>query len=154
MLRTSRLSRASGRRVSASYNSCHEFAAAYSIDRCRFATAGPSEACCHRTATTVQGADKLEHVATEHFWLSGVYWGLTALALLGRLDDVDGARAVAWVQSCFHPADGGFRASPRNDSHLLATTSALQVHEIVCVYVFLRLCACVCVRIRMHTRGV
>jgi hypothetical protein len=29
--------------------------------------------------------------------------------------------------SCYHPEDGGFGASPRNDSHLLATLSALQI---------------------------
>lgn len=29
--------------------------------------------------------------------------------------------------TCFHPDDGGFGASPRNDSHLLATLSAVQI---------------------------
>jgi geranylgeranyl transferase type-2 subunit beta len=29
--------------------------------------------------------------------------------------------------SCYHPEDGGFGASPRNDSHLLSTLSALQI---------------------------
>lgn len=45
----------------------------------------------------LQGADKLEHVATEHFWMSGMYWGLTAMALLGRLDDMDTAKIIDWV---------------------------------------------------------
>lgn len=31
------------------------------------------------------------------------------------------------VLSCYHPEDGGFGASPRNDSHLLATLSAVQI---------------------------
>jgi MoxR-like ATPase len=29
--------------------------------------------------------------------------------------------------SCYHAEDGGFGASPRNDSHLLSTLSALQI---------------------------
>lgn len=31
------------------------------------------------------------------------------------------------VLTCYHPEDGGFGASPRNDSHMLATLSALQI---------------------------
>jgi hypothetical protein len=31
------------------------------------------------------------------------------------------------VLSCYHPEDGGFGASPRNDSHMLPTLSALQI---------------------------
>lgn len=31
------------------------------------------------------------------------------------------------VFTCYHPEDGGFGASPRNDSHLLSTLSALQI---------------------------
>eukprot|EP00878_Enallax_costatus_P025701 GHUV01027521.1.p1 GENE.GHUV01027521.1~~GHUV01027521.1.p1 ORF type:complete len:106 (+),score=18.07 GHUV01027521.1:188-505(+) len=44
-----------------------------------------------------EGADKLEHVATEHFWMSGMYWGLTAMDLMGRLHEMDTARIVEWV---------------------------------------------------------
>lgn len=45
----------------------------------------------------LQGADKLEHVATEHFWMSGMYWGLTAMALMGKLDQMDSAKILDWV---------------------------------------------------------
>lgn len=31
------------------------------------------------------------------------------------------------VLTCYHPEDGGFGSSPRNDSHMLATLSALQI---------------------------
>jgi hypothetical protein len=49
----------------------------------------------------------LEHVATEHFWLSGLYWGLTALYLLGRLDaSLDTDKAWRWVQRCFKRVGG------------------------------------------------
>jgi hypothetical protein len=49
----------------------------------------------------VQQADTFEYFATEHFRLSGVYWGVTALALLGRLDAIDGGMQLALMQpSC------------------------------------------------------
>lgn len=35
--------------------------------------------------------------------------------------------ATVQVLLCYHPEDGGFGASPRNDSHMLATLSALQI---------------------------
>lgn len=47
----------------------------------------------------LQGADKLEHVATEHFWMSGMYWGLTAMAIMGKLDQIDSAKVLEWVSS-------------------------------------------------------
>ena len=47
----------------------------------------------------VQAKDTLEAVVTEHFRLSGVYWGLTALYLIGRLDIMDGQAIVEWVRS-------------------------------------------------------
>lgn len=46
----------------------------------------------------LQAADKLEHVATEHFWMSGLYWGLTAMELLGRLHQMDTAKVLDWVR--------------------------------------------------------
>jgi hypothetical protein len=48
----------------------------------------------------LQSADKLEHVATEHFWMSGMYWGLTAMALMGKLDQMDTAEILDWVRGC------------------------------------------------------
>ncbi|KAL0049986.1 hypothetical protein WJX82_002124 [Trebouxia sp. C0006] len=51
--------------------------------------------------------DTLEAHVTEHFRLSGVYWGLTALYLMGKLDIVDGAAIVEWVLKCQH-SSGGF----------------------------------------------
>ncbi len=76
--------------------------------------------------TYAQTTDRLEHVATEHFWMSGMYWGLTAMHLMGRLHEVDGDAIVRWILTCQHE-DGGFGGSARNDSHLLYTLSAVQV---------------------------
>lgn len=47
----------------------------------------------------VQSKDSLEAHLTEHFRLSGVYWGLTALYLMGQLNIVDGAAIIDWVRS-------------------------------------------------------
>ena len=58
--------------------------------------------------------------------MSGVYWGLTALCLVGHLDCMDEEAIVQWVLESQH-ADGGFGGSPRHDSHMLYTCSALQV---------------------------
>jgi geranylgeranyl transferase type-2 subunit beta len=38
---------------------------------------------------TNRNKQSFEWVATEHFRLSGVYWGLTAMHLLGREGDMD-----------------------------------------------------------------
>ena len=48
----------------------------------------------------VQQTETFEYYATEHFRLSGVYWGITGLALLGRLHDLDEDALVSWVRSC------------------------------------------------------
>ncbi len=58
--------------------------------------------------------------------MSGIYWGLTAMHLLGRLHEMDGEAVLGWVKSCQH-ANGGFGGSARNDPHLLYTLSALQI---------------------------
>ncbi len=79
--------------------------------------------CAHPIAQTT---DKIEFVATEHFWASGMYWGLTALHVLGRMQELDERAILEWVLSCRH-ANGGFGGSPRNDPHLLYTLSAVQI---------------------------
>jgi geranylgeranyl transferase type-2 subunit beta len=64
--------------------------------------------------------------ATEHFRISGVYWGLTAMHLLGRLDRMDKGAILDWVMRC-QKDDGGFGGSERHDSHMLYTLSAVQI---------------------------
>ena len=58
--------------------------------------------------------------------MSGVYWGLTAMCLVGHLEDMDEDEIVSWVLQSQHE-NGGFGGSPRHDSHLLYTLSALQI---------------------------
>lgn len=38
--------------------------------------------------------------------MNGVYWGLTALALLDRQDALPRDEMIAWVQSCYSPETG------------------------------------------------
>ena len=74
----------------------------------------------------VQTKDSFEFYATEHFRMSGVYWGLTAMHLLGKQHMMDTAAITDWVLSCQH-ANGGFGGSERHDPHLLYTLSAVQI---------------------------
>ncbi|TVY53102.1 Geranylgeranyl transferase type-2 subunit beta, partial [Lachnellula suecica] len=64
--------------------------------------------------------DELEYWLTEHLRLNGLYWGLTALHLLGRPDALPRQETVEFVMSC-QCGDGGFGAAPGHDAHLLST---------------------------------
>jgi hypothetical protein len=58
--------------------------------------------------------------------MNGLYWGLTALHLLGRPDALPRDETIEFVLSCQHD-NGGFGAAPRHDAHLLYTVSAVQI---------------------------
>lgn len=75
------------------------------------------------------GKDKetFEYCVTEHLRVSGAYWALGALEILGRGGDMDKAELVEWVMSCYHPDCGGFAGNNGHDPHLLYTTSAVQI---------------------------
>lgn len=73
-----------------------------------------------------QNTESFEYFATEHFRLSGVYWGLTALYLMGQEDKLDRDEIINWVLRCQYD-NGGFGGSERHDPHLLYTLSALQI---------------------------
>ncbi|KAI9856147.1 MAG: hypothetical protein M1824_005644 [Vezdaea acicularis] len=70
--------------------------------------------------------DELEYWLTEHLRLSGLYWGLTALHLLGRPDALPRQETIDFVISCQHE-NGGFGAAPGHDAHMLYTVSAVQI---------------------------
>ena len=52
--------------------------------------------------------ESFEFTVSQHFRMSGVYWGLTALCLLGKniADELDAEEITSWVMSCQHE-DGG-----------------------------------------------
>ncbi|KAJ1965107.1 Rab geranylgeranyltransferase [Dipsacomyces acuminosporus] len=70
--------------------------------------------------------EELEYWMTEHLRVSGIYWGLVALQLLGRADGFDKDKVIEYVLSCQN-ADGGFGGHTGHDSHLLYTMSAVQI---------------------------
>ncbi|KAK7893990.1 Rab geranylgeranyltransferase [Exophiala xenobiotica] len=70
--------------------------------------------------------DELDYWLTEHLRLNGVYWGLTALHLLGHPDALPRDKTVDFVLACQND-DGGFGAAPGHDSHMLYTVSAVQI---------------------------
>ena len=71
--------------------------------------------------------DAIEYVLTDHLRLSGMYWGLTSLDLLGRLDVVDADEICDFVQRCWVPDVGGYAPCVHHDAHVLYTLSAVQI---------------------------
>ncbi|EEY64417.1 geranylgeranyl transferase type-2 subunit beta [Phytophthora infestans T30-4] len=63
---------------------------------------------------------------TEHMRVSGLYWGVGAMALLNREEEMDPSEIVEWVMQCEHP-DGGFSGNVGHDRHLLYTVHALLI---------------------------
>ncbi|RKU42642.1 hypothetical protein DL546_000949 [Coniochaeta pulveracea] len=70
--------------------------------------------------------DEYEYWLTEHLRLNGLYWGLTALHLLGHPDALPRNETIDFVLSCQHDS-GGFGAAPGHDAHMLYTVSAVQI---------------------------
>ena len=66
---------------------------------------------------------------TAHMRLSGVYWGVTAMALLGREAEMDRTYILQFVMSCYNPTVGGFAGNDASlhDVHLLYTSYALLI---------------------------
>lgn len=46
--------------------------------------------------------ESLDYWLSEHLRLSGVYWGLTALDLLGKKEVLDRHATIEYVKSCLH----------------------------------------------------
>jgi geranylgeranyl transferase type-2 subunit beta len=70
--------------------------------------------------------DEYEYWLTEHLRLNGLYWGLTALHLLGHPDALPRAEVLDFVFECLHES-GGFGAAPGHDAHMLYTVSGVQI---------------------------
>lgn len=56
----------------------------------------------------------MEFVLTEYLRMSGVYWGLTCLELMGRLDAMDSGPIIEWLLRC--QASAGCDRSRPQDS--------------------------------------
>ena len=63
---------------------------------------------------------------TEYLRMSGMYWGLTVMDLMGALDKMNKQEVLDFIKECQHEC-GGISASIGHDPHLLYTLSAVQV---------------------------
>lgn len=71
--------------------------------------------------------DDYEYCTTEFLRVSGVYWGLTAMDLMGELPRMNRSEVIEFVKDCQHHTLGGFAPTLHHDPHLLYTLSAVQV---------------------------
>jgi geranylgeranyl transferase type-2 subunit beta len=62
--------------------------------------------------------------------MSGIYWGLTALDLMGALEKANKEDMLEFIERC-QSENGGISASLQHDPHLLYTLSAVQI---LCIY--------------------
>ncbi|TXT13441.1 hypothetical protein VHUM_00808 [Vanrija humicola] len=78
----------------------------------------------------VQQLDENKDLAyhlTSHLRLNGVYWGFTALSVLGRPDALNRDDMVDYVMACWDDEAGAFGAHVGHDAHMHATLSAIQI---------------------------
>lgn len=91
----------------------------------------PSELLISKHVSYIQSLDKkrddLAYYYTEHLRMNGIYWGLTALALMGREDALPRQEMIDWVISCWNEDVGAFAPHPRHDPHIHSTLSAIQI---------------------------
>lgn len=75
--------------------------------------------------------ESYEYQVTEHLRMSGIYWGFTAMSLLGAKEIMNPQDIVDWVMSTYqHDAttnNGGWGGNLGHDMHILYTTSAVQI---------------------------
>ncbi|KAG8220360.1 rab geranylgeranyltransferase [Butyriboletus roseoflavus] len=71
--------------------------------------------------------DDLAYHLTAHLRMNAIYWGLTALCIMGRQDALDREEMIEYVMSCWDDEAGGFGAHPDHDPHILSTLSAIQI---------------------------
>lgn len=64
---------------------------------------------------------------SEYLRMSGIYWGLTAMDLMGQLHRMNKEEILEFIKSCQHEC-GGISPSIGHDPHLLYTLSAVQVN--------------------------
>lgn len=68
---------------------------------------------------------------TEFLRMSGVYWGVTALDLLGHLSKLNKDEIIEFIKKCQCAVTGGFSPCEGHDPHILYTLSAVQVYRTV-----------------------
>uniref|UniRef100_A0A8C1Z1T1 Geranylgeranyl transferase type II subunit beta n=1 Tax=Cyprinus carpio TaxID=7962 RepID=A0A8C1Z1T1_CYPCA len=64
--------------------------------------------------------DDYEYTLSEYLRMSGIYWGLTVMDLMGQLSRMNREEIIEFIKSCQHDC-GGISASTGHDPHLLYT---------------------------------
>lgn len=68
---------------------------------------------------------------TDYLRMSGIYWSLTALDLMGQSERLNQNDIIDFIKQCQDPDSGGISASVNHDPHILYTLSAVQI---LCMY--------------------
>ncbi|EIW79753.1 rab geranylgeranyltransferase [Coniophora puteana RWD-64-598 SS2] len=71
--------------------------------------------------------DDLSYHMTAHLRMNAIYWGLTALCIMGHKEALDREEMIEYVMSCWDDEAGAFGAHPDHDAHILSTLSAIQI---------------------------
>ncbi|KAG6890032.1 hypothetical protein C0995_012489 [Termitomyces sp. Mi166 len=71
--------------------------------------------------------DDLAYHLTAHLRMNAVYWGLTALCIMGHKEVLPREETIDFVMSCWDDEAGAFGAHPDHDAHLHSTLSAIQI---------------------------
>jgi len=74
-----------------------------------------------------EARETFEYAVTVHLRMSGVYWSLMTMDLIGCLNDMPLDEIAQWTTKCFDPTCGGYGGNEGHDAHLLYTLSALQI---------------------------
>ncbi|KAG6911044.1 hypothetical protein DXG01_005460 [Tephrocybe rancida] len=74
-----------------------------------------------------ENKDDLTYHLTAHLRMNAIYWGLTALLIMGHGEALDREETIEFVMSCWDDEAGAFGAHPDHDAHLLSTLSAIQI---------------------------
>lgn len=56
----------------------------------------------------LQKRNEMAYHLTEHLRMNGIYWGLTALALMGQQEALPREEMIEWVMSCWNEEVGAF----------------------------------------------
>jgi geranylgeranyl transferase type-2 subunit beta len=53
--------------------------------------------------------ESFEYLVSQHLRMSGVYWGLTAMYLLGvnLSEEPNSQEIIDWIMTCYDPKTGG-----------------------------------------------
>ncbi|EJT99925.1 rab geranylgeranyltransferase [Dacryopinax primogenitus] len=74
-----------------------------------------------------ENTDDLMYHLTAHLRLNAIYWGLTALFIMGHPEALVKEDVIAFVMSCWDDDEGAFGAHPGHDAHVLPTLSSIQI---------------------------